>query len=314
MYLTEEDFQQPDVTTSLLQKAIHGGFLNERDLTQEEMELCKDAEWIEEVMKFKCTSCGDYHKTRPHENRCLVTDEEVQVDSLEKGYRKLPDSTLEVEETFGYTVVLKEHSSVDMSDQLSDKTIAFVPNIESMQFSDKAGTTVYVPMNRICEIFQTGHDGGLINNIELRRKDILNWEVLDDRGADFQEIVFRIIDRNGDYSNVNWGGEGPDQGKDAFCSIDRGGRETNILIQMKFNNNGGSINDHQIERSIRKASKHDCRGLIYAAVKTSGDLETDFYDGNLKSRDMTYFRLWSGPELKEMICRHPDLINEYFIN
>jgi hypothetical protein len=313
MPITETDFDSPSTSISVLDKGLHGGFIEEDELVGEEKIFCERTEWIEGVVKFRCDECGDMHTSRPMEMRCLRTNNEVEPSQIERGYRLIPDQELQVDIGIEYDVLVEEHTSAINERELPYKSIVFVPDVSKMVFSDKAGSTVYLPLDRLPGIFTTEERDLIISGIDEKRRQLIDWDSLNPNGEDFQEMIYRLIERDDDYSNVHWGGTGPDQGKDAFCSIVQGGRETNVLVQMKFNNYGQSVNDSDIERYIRKAGRHDCRGLIVAAVRTSGDLETDFYDGNLLSRDMTYLEMWSGPKIKERLAEHPDLIAEYFI-
>ena len=314
MLLTEQNFDTPSATISVLRKSLHGGFIPVEELSSKEENICERADWIEKCIKFRCGNCGDRHKTAIDDIHCVRRAQSTTATDEESGFRKKPGIELEIQTETDYNIFIREHSTVVDVNETPYKTLIVVPNIDELTFTDRAGSRVFIPIQRIHELFSSLSDNDLISEIQERRKRLLDWEALDDQGNEFQEIIYYLIERDDDYFNCDWGGSGQDQGKDSFCSIDLGGRPTRILVQAKFNNRGSAVNDIQVERYCRKASeRQDCNGLIVAAVKTSGDLETEFDKGAFHSRQVRYLEIWSGPKIKERLSQHPDLIGEYFL-
>lgn len=312
MKVSESDIQTSGFV-SLLKKSLHGGLISTSSLDSSEEKICKNRRWIQRAVKFTCTECGEIHTTAHSKVRCVRRELPVDPKEVEEGYRLEPGLELEIETETDYTILVKEHSDIVNASDLSYKSIVFVPDIEQLEFTDRAGSVVFVPLERIPSIFETDSSASLIQDIREKRRQLLEWGNLEPNGDDkFEEIIFSLVNRTPSYSNAHWGGSGPDQGKDAFCSVDQGARETSVLVQAKFNNEGDAVNANTAEKYCRKAGRHDCRGLILSAVRTSGDLESEFYDGEFHTRGVRYFELWSGPEIKEMLAEHPDLIAEYF--
>jgi len=311
--ITEQDFSDPSTTLSLLEKGLHGGFLSEDSLTEEETELCKQKEWIERVNKYKCSSCGTWHKAPPGEERCLRTQEPIEPRKIQLGFRVIADESLDFDLDIDYELFVEEASSAVDTATLPYKSIVFLPDTNDIVFSDRAGSTVFLPLDVLASFTDGKSRNEILSEITEKRKRLVDWERLDDGGGDFEEIIFRLVSRDDNYFNESWGGSGPDQGKDGFCSINLGGRETRVLVQAKFNNNGKAENSDQVEKSCRKAERHDCRGVIIGTVKTSGDLESEFDSGALHTRSVNYLRIWAGPEIKEKLSKHPDIVAEYFL-
>lgn len=313
MQVSDEDLSSPSVALSILEQGLHGGFIEQADLAEEESEFCERTDWVERVIRFKCRSCRSWHTTPLGEKRCLQTQQSVNSIEEKQGYRVLGDPQLDLEIEEDYNLFLKESSSTIETAALPYKSIVFVPDEDEMVFSDRAGSTVLLPLRKLPEFADEIARKELIENINEKRKRLVDWDRLDAGGDDFEKILFRLVKRDGNYSNERWGGNGPDQGKDGFCSIDLGGRETRVLIQAKFNNKGDAVNDRQVERSCRKADRHDCRGVIIGTVRTSGDLESELEAGTLHSKSVHYLRVWPGPEIKEKLSKHPDIIAELFL-
>lgn len=312
--ITETSLSDSGPLLSILEQGLHGGFLDEDTLSNKEVQFCESMDWVEKVYKFKCSACGKWHTAPPGEERCLRTQEPVDVNESKNGFRVIADSRLKIGEDIGYSLFVEEATSSVNTTKLPYKSIVFIPGQEDIQFSDRAGSIVFLPLDVLPSFTDDETRTELIEEINGKRKQLVDWERLDPDGDDFEELIFRLVRRDDSYFNESWGGTGPDQGKDGFCSIDLGGRETRVMVQAKFNNEGSSINDKQVERSCRKASsRHNCKGLIIAAVKTSGDLESEFEKGAFHTKDVNFFRLWSGPVIKEMVSEHPDLISEYFL-
>jgi len=311
--ITETSFSDPDSILSILERGLHGGFLDDSSLSEGEREFCEDADWVEKVYKFKCGGCGKWHTAPPGEERCLRTQEPVEVDESKTGFRVIADSRLEIGEDTGYSLFVEEAASSVNTTKLPYKSIVFIPGQEEMQFSDRAGSTVFLPLEVLPSFTDDETRTEYIRDINEKRKRLVDWERLDPDGDDFEELIFRLVKRDDSYFNESWGGSGPDQGKDGFCSIDLGGRETRILVQAKFNNEGDPVNGSQMEKSCRKAERHDCSGVIIGTVRSSGDLESEFEQGTFRSKSVNYLRVWPGPEVKEKLSTHPDLIAEYFL-
>jgi hypothetical protein len=311
--ITETSFSDPESIISILERGLHGGFLAESSLSEEERRFCNSEEWVEKVYKFKCSGCGKFHTARPGEERCLRTQEPVEPDESKTGFRVIADSRLNIEEDTGYSLFVEETASSVNTTKLPYKSIVFLPDQEEMQFSDRAGSIVFLPLEALPSFTDEEQRTRFVQQINEKRKRLVDWERLDPGGDDFEELIFRLVERDNDYFNESWGGSGPDQGKDGFCSIDLGGRGTRILIQAKFNNQGDPVNGRQVEKSCRKAERHDCSGVIIGTVKSSGDLESEFEQGTFRDKSVNYLRVWSGPEVKEKLATHPDLIAEYFL-
>lgn len=311
--ITESSLTDSSISQSLLNQGLHGGFLAEEELSKEEIKFSRETEWVQSVRKFKCNICGGWHTTPPGEERCLQTQEPIEPRDSKNGFRVIADSRIDLGIDTGYTLFIKESQSAVNTSELPYKSIVFIPIIDEIVFPDRAGSTIFLPLTALAEFTETEARETLINEINEKRKRLVDWDRLDDNGGDFEEIVFRLLSRDEDYFNESWGGSGPDQGKDGFCSINLGGRETRVMVQAKFNNDGKSINGDQVEKSCRKAKRHDCGGLIIAAVKTSGDLESEFEQGVFRTKSVNFFRVWSGPVIKEKLAEHPDLIAEMFL-
>jgi hypothetical protein len=249
----------------------------------------------------------------PGEEKCLRTQEPVEPTEFNAGFRVVVDPRLDIHTDTDYTLFISEHSESVNTIQIPYKSIVFVPDVSEMVFSDKAGSIVFLPLDVLPEFFGPEDREQHLSEIADKRKTLIDWGRLDTNGGDFQEIIFRLVKKDDNYFNESWGGSGPDQGKDGFCSINLGGRETRILVQAKFNNQGDAVNDSQVERSCRKADRHNCGGVILGAVKTSGDLESEFEKGTFRTRNVNFLRIWSGPEVKEKLSKQPDLVAEYFI-
>ncbi|SDQ40817.1 hypothetical protein [Natronobacterium texcoconense] len=312
--ITEHDFSDPSTVVSILNEGLHGGFIDKGSLSDEEIHFCKVTDWIESVQKFKCSSCGKWH-TAPHgEEKCLRTREPVEPRTAKTGFRVTAGSQLDLEISDDYSLYIYEYSSSVDTTKLPYKSIVFTPDLDEMVFSDRAGSTVLLPLSELPTFVDESSRENIISDINQKRKRLIDWESLDSGGDDFEEIIFRLVKRDDNYFNESWGGSGPDQGKDGFCSIDLGGRETRVLVQAKFNNNGDAVNDRQLDKSCRKADRHDCSGVIIGAVKTSGDLESEVERGTYQTQKVHYLRIWPGPEIKEKLSEHPDLIAEYFLD
>jgi hypothetical protein len=311
--ITEDSFSNPSTTISILEKGLHGGLLERDQLEAEEIEFCEETDWVERVIRFKCTDCGNWHTAPPGDERCLQTQQPVETTDERQGYRVIANSKLDIEIEEDYNLFIAESSSTIDSATLPYKSIIFVPDEDEIVFSDRAGSTVLLPLYRLPEFVAEHSPEEIIDDINDKRRRLVNWDRLDAGGDEFEKIVFRLIKRDPEYFNESWGGSGPDQGKDGFCSIDLGGRPTRILVQAKFNNNGDAVNDRQVERSCQKADRHDCSGVIIATIRTSGDLESEFEAGTLQTRSVNYLRIWAGPEIKEKLSHHPDLIARFFL-
>ncbi len=313
MQISKENLSSPSVTLSILELGLHGGFIEQEDINEEQLDFCEQTDWIKKVVRFKCGTCNNWHTISPGEKICLQTQQSADSIEEKKGYRVIVDSQLDLKIEEDYDLFLKESSSSIETATLPYKSIVFVPDENDMVFSDRAGSTIVLPLEKLPEFVDETSRKDFIENINEKRKRLVDWDRLDPEGGDFEKILFRLMKRDGDYFNGKWGGSGPDQGKDGFCSIDLGGRETRVLVQAKFNNEGSAINDRQVEKSCRKAERHDCRGVIIGTVKTSGDLESEFEAGTLQSKSVHYLRIWSGPEIKEKLSEHPDIIAELFL-
>lgn len=311
--ITETSFSDPESILSILERGLHGGFLAESSLSEEERRFCESTDWVEKVYKFKCSGCGKWHTAPPGEERCLRTQEPVEVDQSKTGFRVIADSRLVLGEDTGYSLFVEEATSSVNTTKLPYKSIVFIPGQEEMQFSDRAGSAVFLPLEVLPSFTDDETRTEYIRDINEKRKRLVDWERLGKEGDDFEELIFRLVKRDDSYFNESWGGTGPDQGKDGFCSIDLGGRETRILVQAKFNNEGDPVNGSQVEKSCRKSERHDCSGVIIGTVRSSGDLESEFEQGTFRSKSVNYLRVWPGPEVKEKLAKHPDLIAEYFL-
>jgi hypothetical protein len=311
--ITEGDFPDSPTTLSILDQGLHGGFIEREGLREEESDFCEQANWVEKVIRFRCSACENWHTAPAGERRCSRTQQPAESLEEKEGYRVVAESQLNLNIGGDYNLFVEESSSsIDIA-RLPHKSIVFVPDESEMVFSDRAGSTVVLPLEELPKIMNEEKREEIIEDINAKRRQLVDWDRLDSKGGDFERIVFRLIKRDSDYFNESWGGSGPDQGKDGFCSIDLGGRDKRILEQAKFNNEGSAINDKQVEKSCRKAERHDCSGVIIAAIRTSGDLETEYESGSLQSRSANFLRIWSGPEIKEMLSEHPDLIAEMFL-
>lgn len=307
------ELSNPEATVSVLSKSLHGGFVPIESLTERELDVCEQEDWMEEASKFSCPICGDTHVTKANEEKCLRTYQKIDSNGVERGYKLSSEMDLQIPHDTDYNFFLKEASSAVDTYKLPYKSIVFVHDIEQITLADKAGGIVFVPLNEIERMSTPEELNDLIERINEERKKLINWEALSEDGSDFEEIVYRLIWRNDKFFNESWGGSGPDQGKDGYCSIDLGGSPTRILVQMK-SNPGSSVSSTDIDSYLSKAYRHDCRGLIIAAVNTSGDFESEFQSGAFHNRDVHFFQVWAGPDLKEMISAHPDLIAEYFLS
>jgi hypothetical protein len=311
--ITEQDLQQTSDAVSVLEQGVDGGFLESGELTESEIDFCNNVDWIDNVVRFQCRDCGNWHTAKPGETKCLRTQRPVDPNKRRDGYRIEKGLEIGIDLDWDYNLSIEESSTTVDGNTLPYKSIVFVPDIDEITFSDRAGSTVLLPMTKLSTLIDESSRREMVSKINDLRERLVDWDRLDDQGGDFQEIVFRLVSRDDNYFNESWGGTGPDQGKDGFCSIDLGGRETRVLVQAKFNNDGSAVSSDQVEKSSRKAKRNDCRGVIIGTVKSSGDLETEHETGALQTRDVMYLRIWSGPVLREKLSKHPDLISRFFL-
>ncbi len=305
---------EPEAAT-LLKKGLHGGFLDKESLRQEEVDFCNKVEWIESAVNFNCPSCGNSHTTKPREEKCLRTQAPINISDPDAGYRVIAESKIQLEDSLDYSLYVEESTSTVDSSKLPHKSIVFLPQIDEDEviFSDKAGSTVFLSLEQLPAFAEESERSEIVDKIDEKRRKLVDWSEIED-GDEFEELLFRLITRDEDYFNESWGGVSFDQGKDGFCSIDLGGRETRVLIQAKFNNNGDAVSAADAGTYCRKAARHDCGGLLIGCVKSSGDLESEIESGALHSKDVYFPDIWSSPILKEKLAEHPDLISEFFLN
>lgn len=297
---------------NLLEKFIDKGFISDEDLEQDEEDLCRSVTWITEKQKFDCPLCNEWHIVSSKKYECPkeFTKVNPQENKIRQGYGRVNnwDLELEIEET--QTNIVESRKFSDPSHE--EKSIYFTNDCDEIEFLDPAGNTVFVPIDKIYEFVETDE---MIERIRSLRKDRVNWPILDEEGDQFEEIVYRLIERDSRYFNAAWGGTGPDQGKDGYFTTNIAGNEIRLMSQQKFNNNSSGVNTDDVDLYCRKASKtHDCKGVLIAAVNITGPLESDLESGVFETAEIRWCEVWSGEEIKEKLSKHPDLISEYFIN
>jgi len=310
--IKHENFDEPDLVIEIIKKSVHGGFISEEKLDEDLKELCEKLDWMEKVQDFLC-NCEDRHTTRIGKEICLKTKENIEPKNVKIGYRYKAEKEMDLNFNLEYDYFLYEHSDVVNPLDIPTKSIIFVPDVDQILFLDRIGSKILLPVEKIQLFLNNESRERLLNTIREKRQELINWKELDSEGKEFQEITYRLVSRDERFKTERWGGRGPDQGKDTFCSIELGGRETRVLIQAKFNLSG-SLNEDEVQKYLRKANRHDCKGLIISTINTSGDFESEFDKNAFHNKDVHFFRIWPGPEMKEKLSKHPDLLEEYFIN
>lgn len=310
--IVESDFENPEVTVLLLKRTLHGGLIPEGEFSEEEVELCNSVEWIESATRFKC-DCGSWHTTSGKQFECPIEMKPVDPSEVQEGYRRTSDISIQFGFDSEYNFKIVEHSSVPTISEIDDKTLIFSPDIEELEFPDRVGRVVWLPLSSLPEVTDNNHRGEIIQEIRDKRKELIDWNRLDSRGNDFEELSYRLISRDDQFYNPSWGGRGVDQGKDAFCSIDLASRETRVLVQAKYNP-GSSLSRSDIRGYVQDTKEHDCTGLLLTTINTSGQAETSYESHGYQTDSVPFVRLWQGVEIKERLSGHPKLISEYFLH
>lgn len=312
--IVRSDFNSSANLVAVLEKTLDGGFVPREEFDETQQDLCEIVNWIESAVKFRC-DCGDWHtaQTKDAEYDCPVRMYPVKPDETIFGFRRKANISLDLDLDVEYELEIAEHTSRVSVSEFDDKAIVFAPDVDSLEFPDRVGRVVWLPLCDLPNLVSEEDRTRMLSNIRERRRNFIDWERLENTGDDFEEITYRLIARSDLFYNRSWGGRGPDQGKDAYCSVDTGGPGTRVLVQAKGQPES-SLNKTDIREMVQDAASHDCEGLLVTTINITGDAETKYERGGYRTASVPYIKIWPGVEIKERLSRHPDLISEYFIN
>lgn len=309
-----EDFESPDTVVELLELTLGGGFVDGDELNDDLEHLSKHVNWIESAVKCKC-ECGEWHTAREREGsyECPLKMHPVEPDVVREGIRQSANLSPNFDVELEYELEVAEHTSIVEISEFDDMAIVFAPDVENLEFPDRVGRVVWLPVEDLPKIVDVQEREDLLVEIREKRKELIDWGRLDSQGNMFEEITYRLIDRDDQFHSLSWGGNGPDQGKDAFCSIDLVGRDARILVEAKGRPDS-TQSENDIHNYVRRAKRHNCEGLLLSAINISGDAESANEANAYQTDSVPIVRIWSGVDIKERLSQHPDLITEYFIN
>lgn len=122
----------------VIEKGIHGGFMDVSILSNSEKQFCENSKWIQSAIKYSCTECGaDYHVSASVDElqctrRMIPINERPQ--TLKRGYRfKSEFSNVNMVDTIDGVDIIVAESIEIVEPQHSSNTIIFTPKIKEVK-------------------------------------------------------------------------------------------------------------------------------------------------------------------------------------
>jgi hypothetical protein len=304
---------QTKMKKKTIRKSISGKFVPLEESDENE-ETVVASEFFEKAYRSQCRQCG-----------CDVTSDSLSFDcpkcgflfedneDFEKGFRLVKT---DLEDFKDYTVSIAEKPHIYYKNNQEDVTKKHIifsdTDEEGFHFIDKSGQFVVLDIDKI-NMLEEERLEEVIEDFKDRRRNLIDWKKLNTNDREFQNLVYRILDRHEDFEVDLSGAEGNEGGMDASVYYKgRLGKPIEVIVQCKRNTSKALSPSDITDIKDKIDINLDGSMILIACISVSGNVRKAQRRDKFLDENIHEVEIWQEEELMTELCEYPQLIREFF--